>query len=275
MRRRSRSPAFRYRVSAKGVRIGAGQRPQGHVKPPSSEGAARHCKEILRRCSLVACLLRRVNRRRTARCRSPLRGTAEGIKVPLTCGDLRPPPLSLPGLKAEVSRGDRDELRPSFGAEVASSLIAGRLLLQAAQQTGSAAAWADVLAFPDFWSLRHEVGGHSVRNMTDEEIGMSIVEDMIFVAAAIARGAAAVYPKGQPSAISARRSNSLIGSRLRWIGLSPMDWSCGMSTGLVALALIVLGRHRVTVAFFWWIGMMQRTGSMRSKRAVASLSWLM
>jgi hypothetical protein len=83
----------------------------------------------------------------------------------------------------------------SIGQFIANSLMEGRDLLETAQKSGSPSDWERVLAYPDFWAVRHEKGGvYSVKAMTDEEIRQSIVEDLLFVAVETARGSATSYP---------------------------------------------------------------------------------
>ena len=79
---------------------------------------------------------------------------------------------------------------------LAHEIAAGRSAMREARSTGSADAWQKILRSKDFWSVRHD-DMHSVRHMSATELQQSIVEDLVTVAVAKARGAAATYPPAQ------------------------------------------------------------------------------
>ena len=57
--------------------------------------------------------------------------------------------------------------------------------------------WQMVLAEPSYWSLRHAPGIYSVTKMTEEELEISILEDLSLVASMRLFGGVARYPRLQ------------------------------------------------------------------------------
>ncbi len=93
---------------------------------------------------------------------------------------------------------------------VANAILESRDLQEIAQETGTEAAWADVLADVNMWSVSHIPGWHTIRDMNDEELCQTVVEDLLTVSVCAHRGAAAIYPMSQATRFCERSDHARI-----------------------------------------------------------------
>lgn len=84
----------------------------------------------------------------------------------------------------------------SLMSDLAREMVASRVLIRDARQQQTEASWEAVLAFPSFWSLRHD-DLQSIIHCDETELSKCVLEDLLFVDNEQRRGSAAFYPPSQ------------------------------------------------------------------------------